>query len=93
MDPLVILSTHDLKQLIKEVVLLTTEELNKSHNGIFLPHSEDQILCSKEVLLLLKISKPTLFKKMKDGTIPYTRIGRRLLFKKNEVLDSLKRRN
>lgn len=93
MDPLVLLSADDLKRLVREVVLQTTEELNKSHNSNFLSYSEDQILSSKEVLLLLKISKPTLFKKMKDGTIPYTRIGRRLLFKKNEVINSLKRRN
>ncbi|WP_324757739.1 helix-turn-helix domain-containing protein [Sphingobacterium thalpophilum] len=52
---------------------------------------EDEILCSLAVCDLLKISQTTLTKRIKDKTIPYSKCGRKLLFSKNEVLNSIKK--
>ncbi len=57
------------------------DEKNSSENGY---------LNSKEALLLLKISRPTLFKLMREGIIPFKRIGRRLLFDETEIKRNLK---
>lgn len=50
--------------------------------------SIDVYLSREEVAGLLKVSKVTVNTWMKSGKLPYTRIGRRVLFKKEEI-DSL----
>jgi excisionase family DNA binding protein len=52
---------------------------------------KEELITFKETLRLLKISRPTLFKRMKDGTIPFRRIGRRLLFSRNEIIEKIKK--
>ncbi|QQS36935.1 MAG: helix-turn-helix domain-containing protein [Ignavibacteriales bacterium] len=53
-------------------------------------NSENGFLNTKEALLILKISRPTLYKLMKKGTVSYKRIGRKLLFNKKQILENLK---
>jgi len=53
------------------------------------PSLSEELLDIKQVRLLLKISKPTVYKMMKNKKLPYRRAGRRLLFPKMEVLQAL----
>jgi excisionase family DNA binding protein len=89
---LLVLTADEARELISSILneyISQTQFLaNTTQNPL-----DNELLSVKELCQFLKISKPTLFKKMKDGTIPYTRIGRRILFKRNEVINSLKRRN
>lgn len=89
MSEIIITTAEQLKQVIVEIFNKQIIRIPAENTQTL----DEELLNFKQTLLLLKISKPTLFKKMKDGTIPYTRIGRRLLFKKSEVINSLKRRN
>ncbi|MGE5437710.1 MAG: helix-turn-helix domain-containing protein [Syntrophothermus sp.] len=43
----------------------------------------------KEALRLLKISGPTLYKHMKNGIVPYRKVGRRQLFPKQTILKNI----
>lgn len=54
---------------------------------------EEELLSFNQALLLLKISRPTLFKRMKDKTITYQRVGRRLLFPKRKILLDLEKQS
>lgn len=52
--------------------------------------AQNEFLTVQEACALLRISKPTLYKRMEDGTITCTRIGARILFNKAELLNSVK---
>lgn len=77
-----------LRRIISETV---QEELCKyfDKTKIELPNLSEEFLDSKQIRLLLKISKPTIYKLMKAQKLPFRHIGRRLLFPKSEVLKSI----
>lgn len=52
--------------------------------------AQNEFLTVQEACALLRISKPTLYKRMEDATISCTRIGARILFNKAELLNSVK---
>ena len=55
------------------------------------PFSPSDVFISLDaVAKLLRVSKVTLHSYKKQGKIPFHRIGRRVLFRKNEILDCLK---
>lgn len=85
MKELVIISAAELQELLRstvkqELILLKTSD-NKS--------VQDEILDFKETLKLLRISPPTLYKRMREGEIPFKRLGKRILFSKSELLNAL----
>jgi len=43
-------------------------------------NKEDEFLTTEEVMKLLKLSRATIYRRIKDGSIPYMKIGRRLRF-------------
>lgn len=53
-------------------------------------HESDETLCRLKVCELLNVSSTTLTKRIKDGSIPYSRIGSRYVFSKKEVLEAIK---
>ena len=53
------------------------------------PKEEEELITRKETAQLLGISLPTLNEYSKDGIIPAYRIGSRVRYKKNEVLEAL----
>ena len=53
-------------------------------------HKEEEILTRKETSALLGISLVTLNEYTKSGKIPGYRLGSRIRYKKQEVLDALK---
>ena len=79
------ISIDELKQLIKDAVC---EEINKKRHKETYADSTDYV-SRKEVAKMLGISLPTLTKYVKNGTIPAHRIGARILFKQDEVSQSL----
>lgn len=52
--------------------------------------SQQVFLNTKEACALLRVSKPTLYKRMKDGTVPFFRIGKNIRFDKGALLKSVK---
>lgn len=68
-----------------------TEIINASLDNKEQLHQQVQILSRKEICKLLKISLPTLWKLMKNGSVPYFRAGgRRILFDQEQVLKYLR---
>jgi len=83
----VMLSTDELKDVIRGTVTeVLQKELNK--NG---PKDKDGPLISiNQAALLLNISKVTLWTLRKKGLIKARKIGRRILFDKQELLEATK---
>jgi excisionase family DNA binding protein len=71
-----------LHQAIREELQQILKELNSKE-------TDDTVLNRKETCKLLSISHGTLQKYQNDGRIPYYRIGRRILFKKSDVLRAI----
>ncbi|HZW40426.1 MAG TPA: helix-turn-helix domain-containing protein [Ignavibacteriaceae bacterium] len=77
----------DLEQILSEII---RKEMSSVLQAQSRSNTEDEDFISfNETLRLLKISRPTLFKHMKNGIVPYRKIGRRLLFPKQVILKSL----
>lgn len=65
--------TNDLRRFIAEEI------------AVALNRRRTETLSRSETAALLKISLPTLLKRVNDGTIPSTRIGRRVLFERSQI--------
>lgn len=87
---IIIENPEEFKKLITEIFREELNTLTISNRTELLPLSEE-LLNIKQLQLLLKVSKPTIFKLMKNKKLPYRRVGRRLLFLKTEILKSLKK--
>ncbi|MCK4665012.1 MAG: helix-turn-helix domain-containing protein [Bacteroidales bacterium] len=83
---LISLSLEEFKELVKESVMEIYIEQEKERAK---KCQDDKMLTRKEVANFLRISLPTLHQYQKDGRLKYYRIGRRVLFKKSEILDSI----
>lgn len=79
---LIPLTEEELKELLKSSFqeVLTESNSNKQNK---------ELLSFKEVTSLLDISASTLNNWKRDGKIPFHRIGGRILFKYNEIIESL----
>lgn len=77
----------DLKSVISESI---SNELQK-----FRPQQpdqqDDQLLKIGDIAKMLHVSNVTVFAWKKAGKIPFHRISRKIYFKKNEVMDALKK--
>lgn len=76
----------ELKEVISEVL---DEKFNSNPRQPLLNKKEEDYATRKEVAKRLRISLPTLTTYIKEGRIPYHRIGRRVLFKWDEVQEVL----
>lgn len=54
---------------------------------------EERILTRQDIQKLFNIGETTLWKRMKDGSLPYFKIGRKVFFRENEVRAALKNSN
>ena len=59
-------------------------------NGVTLP-SDDEYMCDKEVAYMLKVSRRTLSEYRSNGTLPYYVLGGKVLYKRSEIEQALKR--
>ena len=53
--------------------------------------NDDEYLCDKEVAYMLKVSRRTLSEYRSNGTLPYYVLGGKVLYKRNEIEQALKR--
>ncbi|SEA92422.1 helix-turn-helix transcriptional regulator [Pedobacter hartonius] len=88
----ILIPAKDFADVIKNIF----EEVLKSQN--FCPVEQmptiekqnDELLTRKQVASMLNISLPTLDLRIKDGTIPSYRIGKKLMFDKRATLEACK---
>ena len=51
---------------------------------------DEKLLTTNEVIKILRISRITLYRWIKDGKIEFVRVGKKYLFKENLIKDLLK---
>jgi hypothetical protein len=83
------ITPDELKQIIKEVIREELSEVRKQ----FEEKDSEVLLTREETCAILKINKTSLWKWTKKGKLISYGIGNRVLYKKNEVLESLMRIN
>jgi excisionase family DNA binding protein len=80
------ISKNDLAILIKMSLRELLSEYNVIKNK---ENKENSLLTMKQVADLLSVSLPTIIKWNKEGKIPFCKVGKRVYFKKDEVLESV----
>lgn len=80
----------ELKEIISETV---TSILSKNKYLTEAEENDDELIKIEEVSSLLRVSKVTIHKWKKIGLIPFYRISNKIYFKKNEVIESMKKIN
>ena len=85
----VVLSPIPLPELVGEITRAVRSELDARANISAMPVEE--LLSRQQTAELLGVTLPTLAGYTRRGLVQGYRIGARVLFKKNEVLDGLKR--
>ncbi len=87
MDRFIMMSLNyeELKELIVDAVKHAHQEIN---NGVVKEDSEDY-MSQREAAKFLRISLPTIINWKRTNKIPYYQEGRKVLFKKSELLKVL----
>lgn len=81
-----------IEDILNKLCGMFYSKLNQSNSEIMnVIHESDETLCRLKVCELLNISQTTLTKRIKDGSIPYSKIGSRYVFSKKEVLSAIKK--
>jgi len=75
------MSHHELKDLISQSVRECLQKYLKIE-----PPEDDRLLKIGEIVEYLGVSKVTIYNWKKQGKIPFHRMGRRIYFKKSEIL-------
>jgi excisionase family DNA binding protein len=88
----VFLNGIEVKELLEKIGELIDSKLAKSAHTSK-PKHQSKYLTRKEVALLLKISLPTLNDWTKEGLLQSYRLGTRVLYKQDEIEQSLLQRN
>jgi excisionase family DNA binding protein len=74
--------TNIIRQVIREEIKLLVEGLDKQE-------AEDILLSRKEAAKLLQISLVTINKYQKIGRLKYYKLGRKVFFKKYEIMKAI----
>ena len=78
-------------ELSQQVIELLKPQLREILNEAIAHQSSDEdLLTSKDVQNLLNISHATLWRKEKEGLIPYSKIGSKKLYKRSDIINVLK---
>ena len=83
------LDVEELKVLFREVLIEFKEEQDKLETHAKKAKPEDVLLNPSEVTALLRISKVTLQKWCVKGHLKRYTLGRKVFFKKNEIMEAL----
>lgn len=86
-----IMSSIPLNELIT-VISETVKIEFERQNNLSTPQPDNEYITRKETAQILGISLPTLNFYSKDGLLPSYRIGSRIRYKKDEVLNSVSKR-
>jgi excisionase family DNA binding protein len=81
---LILFSESDLRLIVSETVRNEIQSFKQVEKT-----QDSNLLTRQETAQILGISLPTLYNYSKDGRLPYYRIGSRIRYKKDEVLNSL----
>ena len=83
---------------MNELVLISVDRLEEMFNNMAEKISAkitpdmnltEEFLTFNEACAMLNISRPTLYKRMSEGIIPYSKIGKRLLFPRKLIINQL----
>lgn len=86
---LVTMSIADLESLIRNSIKVELRELL----NVFHSPPKDDLISIEETAALLRVSKVTIHKYKKDKLLKPYRIGRKVYFKKDEVINSMNSKN
>ena len=78
-------------QSIHESIDQLSEILDSMPKDVTTLPSDDEHLCDKEVAYMLKVSRRTLSEYRSNGTLPYYVLGGKVLYKRSEIEQALKR--
>jgi excisionase family DNA binding protein len=84
---LVLISRDELEQMLTDIIRKEIKSISITKTEI--PNEDDDLISFKEARRLLKISAPTLYKHMRNGLVPFRKVGRRLLFPKQTILKKI----
>ena len=82
-------TNYDRDELISMIKEAFKAELKESMNQQEKEIEYNVLLNKKEVAEMLKISLVTIHKYLKSGKLKYYRLGRRIYFKKGEIMEAL----
>jgi len=80
------LTKDELRDMLREEINLLKKNEDKETSQL---KNQDEFLTVQEACNLLRISKPTLYKRMEDGTINSKRMGSRILFNRAELINTI----
>ena len=78
-------------QSIHESIDQLSEILDSIPKNGTTSQNDDEYLCDKEVAYMLKVSRRTLSEYRSNGTLPYYVLGGKVLYKRSEIEQALKR--
>ena len=81
------ISIDDFKNIVSESISTELQKLRPQEPQ----KQDDQLIKLNEVAEMLHVSKVTIFAWKKAGKIPFYRISNKVYFKKNEVIEALKK--
>ncbi len=77
-------SLDEFKAIIRELI---QEQMSTRESS----EKEDRILTRQDIMEMFHIGETTVWKRMKDGTLPYKKIGRKVIFYEKSVEKAMKR--
>lgn len=83
------LTLDEFKDILKESI----SEMTLSRQSPKDNRQEEAFLTQRQAAKYLQITEPTIIKWKKESRIPYYQNGRRILYKKSELLDALRKNN
>ncbi|MDP4192338.1 MAG: helix-turn-helix domain-containing protein [Bacteroidota bacterium] len=92
MENVILISGAELKELVRTAVQEGIENLKVIDDREKQTVKEDDAyIAITEVCKILKVSQPSVYNYRKKGIISFYRIGRRVFYKRSEILSSLKK--
>lgn len=78
-----VISKEELKEVLKEII----EPLVEKHFKKLKPVDEKPFIQIEEAAALLNLARQTIYTMVSQGKIPFYKRGKRLYFKKSELID------
>jgi len=93
-SPLVLIDIKTLKNLLADIIENAMISLNNQGNNLIKGENVNQetgLMNMEEVIQFLKVSKVTIHNWKKKGIITSHKMGRKLYFKRSELLEAIKK--
>nr|WP_321454192.1 helix-turn-helix domain-containing protein [uncultured Carboxylicivirga sp.] len=82
-------SRKEIQDIIREVIQEEIEKMTFQIPTSLELKDNEALLTRKEAMELIKCSHSTLYRYQKEGVVPYFKIGKKVLFKKGALLESM----